>query len=83
MTSGPEVKFTYLDLAGESLSQLIFSLDPIGATWIIVSGINYNAAKKSGDPDRIEKAHHLLHKELRDFKHNYLEEKRRRKHPHW
>lgn len=76
-----EVYFTGADLFWEACLRLRKSGNALLVFEIYKRGIEYNIAKKSGDPNRVTQAYKNLPEDLRDFKHNFLS--RRKSHWSW
>ena len=66
------IYFTAKDLLCESILYLVNTGRLFGSIHIISSGILYNIAKRTKNPNKISNAYHSLHPELQLFKHNFL-----------
>lgn len=64
--------FTSKDLICEAGLFLIDKYDPVGSLEILLSGVRYNQAWRTGDADAIYHAYYELHYELKLFKKNFL-----------
>ena len=64
--------FTGKDLFCEAGLLLVDKYDPAGSLEILLSGIRYNQAWRTGDADAICHAYDELHYELKLFKKNFL-----------
>lgn len=64
--------FTSKDLICEAGLFFADRRDLVGSAQILLSGIRYNQAWKTGEPEAIYEAYNQLHYELKLFKKNFL-----------